>query len=147
MLSIYYLLLILLTGGMAYYEVHWLNSHFTTAFIFAYTTLYCFSTIGLLSMAMKFCWKKVSATQFTVYMAITNFGFAAGPKLIGPIREAYGWELTILAFAVIVCIVLLMLQFMRTKVYTHQLEEIEFADHLLEEKIHMTKQAFAKKYE
>ena len=84
MLSIYYLLLILLTGGMAYYEVHWLNSHFTTAFIFAYTTLYCFSTIGLLSMAMKFCWKKVSATQFTVYMAITNFGFAAGPKADRP---------------------------------------------------------------
>ena len=145
MLSIYYLLLILLTGGMAYYEVHWLNSHFTTAFIFAYTTLYCFSTIGLLSMAMKFCWKKVSATQFTVYMAITNFGFAAGPKLIAPIREAYGWELTILAFAVIVCVVLLMLQFMRTKVYTHQLEEIEFADHLLEEKIHVTKLALTKK--
>ena len=137
MLSIYYLLLILLTGGMAYYEVHWLNSHFTTAFIFAYTTLYCFSTIGLLSMAMKFCWKKVSATQFTIYMAVTNFGFAAGPKLIAPIREAYGWELTILAFAVIVCAVLLMLQFMRTKVYTHQLEEIDFADHLLHDKIQM----------
>lgn len=145
MLSIYYLLLILLTGGMAYYEVHWLNSHFTTAFIFAYTTLYCFSTIGLLSMAMKFCWKKVSATQFTVYMAITNFGFAAGPKLIAPIRETYGWEITILAFAFIVCVVLLMLQFMRTKVYTHQLEEIDFGDHMLEEKINMTKQAFTKK--
>jgi PAT family beta-lactamase induction signal transducer AmpG len=115
MLSIYYLMLILLTGCMAYYEVHWLNSHFTTAFIFAYTTLYCFLTIGLLSMAMKFCWKKVSATQFTVYMAITNFGFAAGPKLIAPIRNAYGWEITILAFAVIVCVVLLMLQFMRQK--------------------------------
>jgi hypothetical protein len=28
---------------------------------------------------------------------------------------------------------------MRTKVYTHQLEEIEFADHILEEKIHMAK--------
>ena len=144
MLSIYYLLLILLTGGMAYYEVHWLNSHFTTAFIFAYTTLYCFSTIGLLSMAMKFCWKKVSATQFTVYMAITNFGFAAGPKLIAPIRDAYGWEITILAFAVIVCVVLLMLQFMRTKVYTHQLEEIEFADHLLDEQIPMPKLAVTK---
>jgi PAT family beta-lactamase induction signal transducer AmpG len=137
MLSIYYLLLILLTGGMAYYEVHWLNSHFTTAFIFAYTTLYCFSTIGLLSMAMKFCWKKVSATQFTVYMAVTNFGFAAGPKLIAPIRNAYGWEITILAFAVIVCVVLLMLQFMRTKVYTHQLEEIDFHDHMLHDKIQM----------
>ncbi|HJS54248.1 MAG TPA: MFS transporter, partial [Chitinophagaceae bacterium] len=137
MLSIYYLLLILLTGGMAYYEVHWLNSHFTTAFIFAYTTLYCFSTIGLLSMAMKFCWKKVSATQFTIYMAVTNFGFAAGPKLIAPIREAYGWEITILAFAVIVCVVLLMLQFMRTKVYTHQLEEIDFHDHMLHDKIQM----------
>ena len=89
----------------------------------------------------------MSATQFTVYMAITNFGFAAGPKLIAPIREAYGWELTILAFAVIVCAVLLMLQFMRTKVYTHQLEEIDFADHLLEEKILITKQTFTKKYE
>lgn len=139
MLSIYYMLLILLTGGMAYYEVHWLNSNFTTVFIFAYTTLYCFSTIGLLSMAMKFCWKKVSATQFTVYMAITNFGFAFGPRLIAPVRETYGWEVTILVFAIIVCVVLLLLQFMRTKVYTHQLEEIEFADHLLEEKIHLHK--------
>lgn len=88
-------------------------------------------------MAMKFCWKKVSATQFTVYMAITNLGFAAGPKLIGLFRERYGWEITILAFAVIVCVVLLLLQFMRTKAYTRQFEEIEFADHLLEDRIHL----------
>jgi hypothetical protein len=72
-------------------------------------------------------------------MAITNFGFAAGPKLIAPVRENYGWEVTILAFAIIVCVVLLLLQFMKTKVYTHQLEEIDFADHMLEEKIHMAK--------
>jgi PAT family beta-lactamase induction signal transducer AmpG len=135
MLSIYYMLLILLTGGMAYYEVHWLNSHFTTAFIFGYTTLYVFSTIGLLAIAMKFCWRKVSATQFTIYMAITNFGFAAGPSLISPIKDRYGWEVTIFAFAIIVTAVLIMLQFMRTKVYMHQLEDLEAEDLKLHEQL------------
>lgn len=131
MMSVYYLLLILLTGGMAYYEVHWLDSHFTTAFIFGYTTLYVFSTIGLLAIAMKFCWKKVSATQFTVYMAITNLGFSVGPALISPVKDRFGWEVTIFCFAVIVSVVLVLLQFMRTKVYEHQLEVIEEEDLLL----------------
>jgi PAT family beta-lactamase induction signal transducer AmpG len=122
------MLLIMLTGGMAYYEVHWHDAKFTMGFIFIYTTLYVFSTIGLLAMAMKFCWEKVSATQFTIYMAITNFGFSAGPTLIAPVRDKYGWEITILVFAIIVGVVLLMLQFMRTKVYMHQLEVIEEED-------------------
>lgn len=135
MLSVYYLLLILLTGGMAYYEVHWLESHFTTAFIFFYTTLYVFSTIGLLSIAMKFCWKKVSATQFTIYMAITNLGFSVGPGLIAPLKERYGWEFTILVFAIVVSVVLFLLQFMRTKVHMHQLEELEKQDLLIHETI------------
>jgi MFS transporter, PAT family, beta-lactamase induction signal transducer AmpG len=135
MLSIYYLLLILLTGGMAYYEVHWLNSHFTTAFIFFYTTLYVFSTIGLLSIAMKFCWKKVSATQFTIYMAITNLGFSVGPGMIAPINEKYGWEFTILVFAIVVSGVLFILQFMRTKVHMHQLEDLEKQDMLIHDSV------------
>lgn len=131
MISIYYLMLILLTGGMAYYEVHWLNSHFTTAFIFIYTTLYVFSTIGLLAMAMKFCWRKVSATQFTIYMTISNLGFSLGPVLINPVKERYGWEVTIFCFAIIVSTVLILLQFMRTRVYEHQLEVIEEEDLLV----------------
>jgi hypothetical protein len=68
-------------------------------------------------------------------MAITNLGFSVGPGLIAPIKESYGWEFTILVFAIVVSGVLFILQFMRTKVHMHQLEDLEKQDMLIHESV------------
>jgi len=92
----------------------------STGWIHIYHRLYfrlyntvLFLDYGLLSMAMKFCWKKVSATQFTVLHGDNHFGFAADQA--DRTHQGNLWlEVTILAFAVIVC-ELLMLQFHENK--------------------------------
>ena len=40
-----------------------------------------FATVSLFSLYMKVCWTKAAATQFTLYMAMANVGYAVGAKL------------------------------------------------------------------
>ncbi|MBZ5858406.1 MFS transporter [Flavihumibacter profundi] len=128
MLSIYYFLLILLTASMAFFKIYWNNSSFTTGYIFAYTVVYVFAMVGILAIAMQFCWKKVSATQFTLYMAISNLGYATGPALIGPLRQYFSWQSTILFFSIVVTIALFAIQFMRIKKHLQQVDALIIAD-------------------
>ena len=65
-----------------------------------YNILYTFSTIGFFAIAMQCCWKKVSASQFTLYMTICNLGRIAFTALIGPIKANFNWQLTIFASVV-----------------------------------------------
>jgi hypothetical protein len=40
-----------------------------------------FATVSLFSLYMKVSWTRAAATQFTVYMAMGNVGYAIGAKL------------------------------------------------------------------
>ncbi len=40
-----------------------------------------FTTVSLFSLYMKSCWTVAAATQFTLYMALTNIGYSVGTKL------------------------------------------------------------------
>ena len=40
-----------------------------------------FTTVSLFSLYMKSCWTASAATQFTLYMALTNIGYTLGTKL------------------------------------------------------------------
>jgi len=42
-----------------------------------------FATVALFSLFMKVSWTRAAATQFTVYMAMGNVGYALGAKLNG----------------------------------------------------------------
>jgi PAT family beta-lactamase induction signal transducer AmpG len=133
MLSIYYLLLIGLTTSMAFSDIYWGAKYFTTSYIFGYTTLYVFSMVGIFAVAMQFCWKKISATQFTLYMAISNLGYATGPALIGPLRNWVSWQTTILVFPLLVGTAFLAIQFIRIQSHVTQVAKLETEDHLMPE--------------
>lgn len=64
-----------------------------------YYVLYVFISIGCFAIGMELCWCRVSATQFTLYMAISNMGRAVGASLLGPLKARMGWEFVILAVA------------------------------------------------
>ncbi len=112
MMNIYFFLIIVLTFGLAFMKVSWNSTWFISGFMIIYQVLYVFATIGIFAIAMEFCWKKVSASQFTLYMTLGNLGRIAGAKTIGPVKELLNWEYTILMFAILLGLAWLLLQFL-----------------------------------
>ncbi len=80
---------------------------------------------GSKTIEMKFCWKKVSATTYTICMVITNLGFSVNPTMISPVKDRWGWEVTVLFFAIILSMALILLQLMMSKTYEQQLDAIQ----------------------
>ncbi len=52
--------------------------------------------ISLISLFMNVTWPKVGATQFTLYMAMLNFGALFGLKMAGYFEENFTYTTTIM---------------------------------------------------
>ena len=125
MISVYLILLILLTTFMAFSKSLWHSSFFTTGYIALFNLLFVFIAIGLFATGMQFCWRRISALQFTLYMALYNLGTTAGAALIGPLRKHLDWGYTILSFSVMATLALVLIQFVHIKNHLHRLERLD----------------------
>lgn len=125
MLNMYCALLILLVCGLAFQPAYWNDRTFIMAFMIGYQMLCVFTTIGVFAIGMQCCWKKISATQFTMYMTMANIGRIVCSKLIGPIKTGFSWEYTLLAFAGFIALAWLLLQFLRIN---HHVKRVESFD-------------------
>ena len=92
MLTIYFLSLIALIASFSFLRSYWVNNWFISSFMVIEQALYVFATIGIFATAMQCCWKKVSASQFTLYMTISNLGRIFGAYLIGPVKNNFNWS-------------------------------------------------------
>jgi PAT family beta-lactamase induction signal transducer AmpG len=128
MLNLYFLLLILLTSGLVFLKMYWINTWFISGFMIIYQILYVFTCIGLFATAMECCWKKVSATQFTLYMTIGNMGRIVGAKLIGPAKQQFSWEFTLLAFSIAIAIAWVIIQFIHINQQVKRIDDLENKD-------------------
>jgi PAT family beta-lactamase induction signal transducer AmpG len=116
MLSLFLMVSIALIIIMFVGKAHWSASFFVPGFIISYYILYTFQIIAVFAIAMELCWKRISATQFTLYMAISNLGRATGAGFLGELKEfLLGWEFVILVYAAAAFIMLLLLTRMNTK--------------------------------
>ena len=61
----------------------WADSQFLTAFVIIWLALDTLITVATLPIAMRLCNRTVAATQFTLYMALSNFGITIGASLLG----------------------------------------------------------------
>jgi len=129
MMSIYLVCMILLVAAMAFFKIYWSSAFFVTAFISAYITLWVFLSVAVFATGMELCWKRVAATQFTLYMAISNLGKAIGSGLLGPLRKIMPWEYVILSFAGFALVMLVLIQLLHLKKHLDQIEILE-SDHL-----------------
>jgi PAT family beta-lactamase induction signal transducer AmpG len=77
----------------------------------AINLIYTFSCIAIFAIAMQCCWKKVSASQFTLYMTIANLGQMSFAALVGPVKANFDWDTSLFAFAVFITLAVLLLQF------------------------------------
>ncbi len=125
MMSIYLILLISLVVSAFFLRDYWHNQYVFIGFIGLFYTLIVFTTIAVFASAMQLCWKRISATQFTLYMAISNLGLSAGAALLGPLKSLMAWEYVVLAFAAFAGFMLIAIQFLRFGKHTERVALLE----------------------
>ena len=128
MLTIYFVMLILLTGVLAFLNTSWAHRWFIVSFMIIEQAVYVFATIGIFAIAMQCCWKKVSASQFTLYMTISNLGRIFGAYLIGPIKNTFSWEYTLFGFAIMMALALGVIRLIRIQKHVERVNNLEVKD-------------------
>jgi MFS transporter, PAT family, beta-lactamase induction signal transducer AmpG len=134
MMTIYLVCMILLVAAMAFLKIYWSNAFLVTGFIGCYITLWVFLSVAVFATGMELCWKRVAATQFTLYMAISNLGKAIGSGLLGPLHKVMPWEYVILSFAGFAIVMLILVQFLRLQKHLDRIQILE-QDHLENEAV------------
>jgi MFS transporter, PAT family, beta-lactamase induction signal transducer AmpG len=127
MMNLYFFILVASTTILVFIKSYWANTSFIYGFMVVYNIMNAFASIGVFAIAMQCCWKKVSASQFTLYMTISNIGRIALAALIVPIRANFNWEITLLGFAVFILIAWILLQFINIE---HQVKSIEHLENM-----------------
>jgi MFS transporter, PAT family, beta-lactamase induction signal transducer AmpG len=128
MMNIYFIGMVLTMTAFAFLKSYWVNATFVYSYMIVYNVLYTFSCIGIFSIAMQCCWRKVSASQFTLYMTAANLGRIAMASLIGPISANFNWQITLFAFAVMIGFTGFLLQFLSIKRQVESVVNLENKD-------------------
>ncbi|MBT8294973.1 MAG: MFS transporter [Gramella sp.] len=115
MLTVYLILVTSVIAVFAFLTSLWNIMFVSIAFILAYTTLYTFLCIAVFASAMHLCWKTVAATQFTLYMALSNMGRALGAGMLGIVKTSFNWETVFIIIAVIPFFLIILIQFINLK--------------------------------
>ena len=124
MLSIYLLLFALVMIAMALMKNYW-NTGLITGFMGLYYTLYEFTSIASFAIGMQLCWRRISATQFTLYMAIANVGRSAGASLLGPLKANLPWEQMLIVVALLAVGALSFVMILRIKEHLIKIHSLE----------------------
>ena len=131
MLTIYLGLITAVIAIFAFTTGLWANTIFICGFMFIYYVLYIFLSIGIFASGMQLCWKTVAATQFTLYMALSNMGRASGSTLVGILKESYSWEVVFVVTALMPLIMGVMIQFINFKNHKEKVDSFKVLDHTL----------------
>lgn len=125
MLSLYLILLILAVASMSFLNSLWQHELFIIVFIIGFYILVTFGTIAIFASAMQLCWKRVAATQFTLYMAISNLGLAAGAAIMGQLKGFFEWEYVIVTYVLFAVLTLVLLRFINFDKHRVRVEELD----------------------
>lgn len=128
MINIYFIAVIFLISIFAFSKIYWSDRSFIYAFMIIHNLIYTFSSIGIFAVAMQCCWKKVSASQFTLYMTIANLGQMTFASLIGPIKANLTWQNSLFVAAIFMAFALLLLQFVNIDKQIESVVELEKLD-------------------
>ncbi|SDR67509.1 MFS transporter [Christiangramia echinicola] len=115
MLTLYLVLATILIAVFAFITQLWSSIFVVFTFILFYYTLYTFLCIAIFASAMHLCWKKVAATQFTLYMALSNMGRAMGAGLLGILKTSFDWEMVFITISIIPFTLVILIQFINLK--------------------------------
>ena len=131
MLTLYLAIITFLIASFAFMGDLWSNNIVVYAFILTYYTFYTFLCIAVFASAMHLCWKTVAATQFTLYMAISNMGRAAGAASLGILKTSYSWEIVFLIIAIMPVIMAIFIQFIHFDNHRTKVDSFVILNHTL----------------
>ena len=127
MITLYLVVMSLCWVALAASRSNWGNAAFITTMIWAIQTVETFCTVAVFATAMHLCWQRVAATQFTLYMVCNNVGVTLGGALLGPLRSIFDWSGMFLCCAGVLLVAAVLLQFLRLRVHSGQLDKLEQA--------------------
>lgn len=125
MMAAFLVLLMLLVGAFSSLFSFWDQALLITGFIIAFYTLFTLLTIAIFATAMQLSWKIVAATQFTLYMAISNLGLSLGAFLLGLLKQIFSYQILILVCILASGIALFLLQFIKLDKHEADIKELE----------------------
>lgn len=77
--------------GMIALKSHWSDTRLLTAFLIGWVIFDVLKSVALLPIAMRLCDRSVGATQFAIYMAISNLGITFASALLPALNAAGGF--------------------------------------------------------
>jgi len=87
--------------------------------------------IAFFALLMAVCWKRVAATQFSLYMAFANMGLSGGAALLGPLQ---GWLGYSPLFFVVACssllVAVLLLRFVNVDQHLQRVGDLDVEQNL-----------------
>ena len=125
MIGLYLVGIMGITTALALLRPYWTDSVFIHGFIIIYRWLNAFAKIGVYAIAMECCSKKVSASQFTFYMTIGAVGSMVGATLIGPIKENFSWQFTMLFFVGLIALAWVVMRLLNISKLETQITELD----------------------
>lgn len=128
MLNIYFMSFILLISIFSFSKIYWAQKSFVYAFMIAQNIIFTLTSIAVFAIAMQCCWKKISASQFTLYMTIANLGQMLFASFIGTTTEIFSWQYALFIFAIFIAIAWLVLQFLNIDKQIQKVVELESRD-------------------
>ncbi len=103
----------------------WHNNMVFYGFMFTYYTFYTFLSIATFAIGMQLCWKTVAATQFTLYMALSNMGRGFGATLFGIVKTNMIWEHVFLVVALSPIVMAILIQFLCFRRHKQQVDRFD----------------------
>ena len=125
MMTIYLFCLIGVVLIMTLMKNYRQNEFLIYGFFAGFFILDTFISIAVFATAMHLCWKRISATQFTLFMAIANLGLAAGARLLGPLSENLNWEYVILTVVVFSSAMLVLIRYIHFDSHLKKVNRLE----------------------
>ena len=125
MIIIYLIVVTALICGLALLPNLWQNDKFVFGFILLYALFYTFLCIGMFAASMKLCWQVVAATQFTMFMALSNMGRAIGSGLVGTLKEIMSWDYVFLCTALSPLITIFFIKLIKFKEHRKLLDQLK----------------------
>ena len=135
MINIYFFSFILFISFFSFSTVYWVDKNFIFAFMIVQNTIFTLNSIAVFAVAMQCCWKKISASQFTLYMTIANMGQMAFASFIGPMTDNFNWQISLFVFAGFIAMAWIVLQFVNIDKQIQQVIHLDKSDLENEEKV------------
>jgi PAT family beta-lactamase induction signal transducer AmpG len=122
------LLLAAASVAMGLLPALWSTRSAVQMYVSTYVILDTLITIAFFAVLMAACWKRVAATQFSLYMAIANMGLSGGAALLGPLRQWLSYPhvfFVVAACALLVVVLLVFVDVERHRQRVNVLDAVE----------------------